>query len=147
MVNINIITLVVGVCLLLQRIRQVSQELLVFTMEHVVMLLEPIMNLLWATLTAKQGNLDPIVTWFTVQGDKYWTGDNAQIKNSAGTWVNISNTLNPVNNAMNATVTDNDEHMVDKYPGNLRRIILIFRYWYRSYGNSRRCFKCWTKPN
>ena len=68
-------------------------------------------------LTAKQGNLDPIVTWFTVQGDKYWTGDNAQIKNSAGTWVNISNTLNPVNNAMNATVTDNDEHMVDKYPG------------------------------
>ena len=65
-------------------------------------------------LTAKQGNLDPIVTWFTVQGDKYWTGDNAQIKNSAGTWVNISNTLNPVNNAMNATVTDNDEHMVDK---------------------------------
>ena len=68
-------------------------------------------------LTAKQGNLDPIVTWFTVQGDKYWTGDNAQIKNSAGIWVNISNTLNPVNNAMNATVTDNDEHMVDKYPG------------------------------
>ena len=68
-------------------------------------------------LTAKQGNLDPIVTWFTVQGDKYWTGDNAQIKNSAGTWANISNTLNPVNNAMNATVTDNDEHMVDKYPG------------------------------
>ena len=68
-------------------------------------------------LTAKKGNLDPIVTWFTVQGDKYWTGDNAQIKNSAGTWVNISNTLNPVNNAMNATVTDNDEHMVDKYPG------------------------------
>ncbi|EGO9144523.1 DUF11 domain-containing protein [Enterococcus faecalis] len=68
-------------------------------------------------LTAKQGKLDPIVTWFTVQGDKYWTGDNAQIKNSAGTWVNISNTLNPVNNAMNATVTDNDEHMVDKYPG------------------------------
>ena len=68
-------------------------------------------------LTAKQGNLDPIVTWFTVQGDKYWTGDNAQIKNNAGTWVNISNTLNPVNNAMNATVTDNDEHMVDKYPG------------------------------
>ncbi|MGH1860211.1 isopeptide-forming domain-containing fimbrial protein [Enterococcus faecalis] len=68
-------------------------------------------------LTAKQGNLDPIVTWFTVQGDKYWTGDNAQIKNSAGTWVNISNTLNPVNNAMNATVTDNNEHMVDKYPG------------------------------
>ena len=68
-------------------------------------------------LTAKQGNLDPIVTWFTVQGDKYWTGDNAQIKNSAGNWVNISNTLNPVNNAMNATVTDNDEHMVDKYPG------------------------------
>ncbi|WP_430394069.1 isopeptide-forming domain-containing fimbrial protein [Enterococcus faecalis] len=57
------------------------------------------------------------MTWFTVQGDKYWTGDNAQIKNSAGTWVNISNTLNPVNNAMNATVTDNDEHMVDKYPG------------------------------
>ena len=68
-------------------------------------------------LTAKQGNLDPIVTWFTVQGDKYWTGDNAQIKNSAGIWVNISNTLNPVNNAMNATVTDNDEHMVDKYLG------------------------------
>ncbi|WP_228622575.1 isopeptide-forming domain-containing fimbrial protein [Enterococcus faecalis] len=68
-------------------------------------------------LTEKQGNLDPIVTWFTVQGDKYWTGDNAQIKNSAGTWANISNTLNPVNNAMNATVTDNDEHMVDKYPG------------------------------
>ncbi|OSH36177.1 cell wall surface anchor protein [Enterococcus faecalis] len=57
------------------------------------------------------------MTWFTVQGDKYWTGDNAQIKNSAGIWVNISNTLNPVNNAMNATVTDNDEHMVDKYPG------------------------------
>ena len=44
MVNINIITLAVGVCLLLQRIRQVSQELLVFTMEHVAMLLELIMN-------------------------------------------------------------------------------------------------------
>ncbi|MZZ58514.1 isopeptide-forming domain-containing fimbrial protein [Enterococcus mundtii] len=68
-------------------------------------------------ITAKQGKLEPIVTWFTVQGDKLFTGDNAQIKNSAGTFVNIINTINPVGNVMNATVSDNDQHMVDKYPG------------------------------
>ncbi|OJG66205.1 fimbrial isopeptide formation D2 domain-containing protein [Enterococcus moraviensis] len=68
-------------------------------------------------LTSKQGKLNPIVTWFTVQGDKFFTGDNAQIQNSAGTWVNISNTINPVGNVMNGTVSDNDQHMVDKYPG------------------------------
>ncbi|MGG5310490.1 isopeptide-forming domain-containing fimbrial protein [Enterococcus sp. DIV1304_2] len=68
-------------------------------------------------ITAKQGKLDPIVTWFTVQGDKFFTGDNAQIKNSAGDYINIINTINPVGNVMNATVSDNDKHMVDKYPG------------------------------
>ncbi|PTO35324.1 isopeptide-forming domain-containing fimbrial protein [Enterococcus mundtii] len=68
-------------------------------------------------ITAKQGKLEPVVTWFTVQGDKYFTGDNAQIKNSAGTFVNITNTINPAGNVMNATVSDNDQHMVDKYPG------------------------------
>ncbi|MEI5991707.1 hypothetical protein A5881_003244 [Enterococcus termitis] len=71
-------------------------------------------------ITSKQGKLEPIITWFTVQGDKYFTGDNAQIKNKAGTWVNISNTINPADNAMNGTVSDNDQHMVDKYPGQFK---------------------------
>ncbi|WP_249921809.1 hypothetical protein A5821_000088 [Enterococcus sp. 7F3_DIV0205] len=71
-------------------------------------------------ITSKQGKLEPIITWFTVQGDKYFTGDNAQIKNKAGTWVNISNTINPAENAMNGTVSDNDQHMVDKYPGQFK---------------------------
>ncbi|MGX7418610.1 isopeptide-forming domain-containing fimbrial protein [Carnobacterium gallinarum] len=68
-------------------------------------------------VTAKSGALDPIVSWFSVQGDKYFTGDNAQIKNSSGVWTNITNGLNPVNNVMNGTVSDGGEHMVDKYPG------------------------------
>ncbi|WP_167554727.1 isopeptide-forming domain-containing fimbrial protein [Carnobacterium divergens] len=67
-------------------------------------------------LTAKKGRLDPIVTWFTVQGDKFWTGDNGQIK-KGNVWTNIVNQLNPANNVMNGTVSDQDQHMVDKYPG------------------------------
>ena len=68
-------------------------------------------------ITAKQGKLDPYCHLVHCTRDKFFTGDNAQIKKAAGDYINIINTINPVGNVMNATVSDNDKHMVDKYPG------------------------------
>ncbi|ASZ68156.1 isopeptide-forming domain-containing fimbrial protein [Bacillus cereus] len=67
-------------------------------------------------LAANSGVLDPKISTFAVQGDRFWTGDKLEIE-SKGSWKEITDALNPANNIYNSTISEYGEHMRDKYPG------------------------------
>ncbi|OUB90122.1 hypothetical protein BK773_17105 [Bacillus thuringiensis serovar indiana] len=67
-------------------------------------------------LTANSGVLDPKISTFAVQGDRYWKGDKLEVE-SNGSWKEITDALNPTNNIYNSTISEYGEHMRDKYPG------------------------------
>ncbi|GAB6418209.1 hypothetical protein bcgnr5372_15970 [Bacillus luti] len=67
-------------------------------------------------IASKAGDLDPKVSVFAVQGDRYWTGDKLFV-HTDNAWKEITDKLNPTGNIFNSTVSEYEEHMRDKYPG------------------------------
>ena len=67
-------------------------------------------------IASKTGDLDPKVSVFAVQGDRYWTGDRLFV-HTDNTWKEINDKLNPTGNIFNSTISEYEEHMRDKYPG------------------------------
>ncbi|MCW4656303.1 isopeptide-forming domain-containing fimbrial protein [Bacillus sp. AS_5] len=67
-------------------------------------------------IASKTGKLEPKVSMFAVQGDRYWTGDRLEVF-SNGKWNEITDPLNPTSNIFNSTISEYGEHMRDKYPG------------------------------
>ncbi len=64
----------------------------------------------------KTGDLDPKVSVFAVQGDRYWKGDKLFV-HTDNTWKEVTDKLNPTGNIFNSTISEYEEHMRDKYPG------------------------------
>ncbi|WP_412678152.1 isopeptide-forming domain-containing fimbrial protein [Bacillus tropicus] len=67
-------------------------------------------------LASKTGDLDPKVSVFAVQGDRYWQGDKLFV-HTDNTWKEVTDKLNPTGNIFNSTISEYKEHMRDKYPG------------------------------
>ncbi|MFC9448824.1 isopeptide-forming domain-containing fimbrial protein [Bacillus cereus] len=67
-------------------------------------------------IASKTGDLDPKVSVFAVQGDRYWTGDRLSV-HTDNAWKEITDKLNPAGNIFNSTISEYEEHMRDKYPG------------------------------
>ncbi|MEK4408635.1 isopeptide-forming domain-containing fimbrial protein [Bacillus sp. FSL L8-0642] len=67
-------------------------------------------------LASKTGDLDPKVSVFAVQGDRYWQGDKLSV-HTDNTWKEVTDKLNPTGNIFNSTISEYEEHMRDKYPG------------------------------
>ncbi|WP_410986991.1 isopeptide-forming domain-containing fimbrial protein [Bacillus shihchuchen] len=67
-------------------------------------------------LASKTGDLDPKVSVFAVQGDRYWQGDKLFV-HTDNTWKEVTDKLNPTGNIFNSTISEYEEHMRDKYPG------------------------------
>lgn len=67
-------------------------------------------------IASKAGNLDPKVSVFAVQGDRYWQGDKLFV-HTDNAWKEITDKLNPTGNIFNSTISEYEEHMRDKYPG------------------------------
>ncbi|MFH7830123.1 isopeptide-forming domain-containing fimbrial protein [Bacillus luti] len=67
-------------------------------------------------IASKAGDLDPKVSVFAVQGDRYWAGDKLFV-HTDNAWKEITDKLNPTGNIFNSTVSEYEEHMRDKYPG------------------------------
>ncbi|OAK18137.1 cell wall anchor protein [Bacillus wiedmannii] len=67
-------------------------------------------------LASKNGDLDPKVSVFAVQGDRYWQGDKLSV-HTDNTWKEVTDKLNPTGNIFNSTISEYEEHMRDKYPG------------------------------
>ncbi|EMY4795366.1 TPA: isopeptide-forming domain-containing fimbrial protein [Bacillus pacificus] len=67
-------------------------------------------------IASKAGDLDPKVSVFAVQGDRYWQGDKLFV-HTDNTWKEITDKLNPTGNIFNSTISEYEEHMRDKYPG------------------------------
>ncbi|MBE7147380.1 isopeptide-forming domain-containing fimbrial protein [Bacillus mycoides] len=67
-------------------------------------------------IASKTGDLDPKVSVFAVQGDRYWQGDKLFV-HTDNTWKEVTDKLNPTGNIFNSTISEYEEHMRDKYPG------------------------------
>ncbi|HHT7239454.1 TPA: isopeptide-forming domain-containing fimbrial protein [Bacillus cereus] len=67
-------------------------------------------------IASKVGDLDPKVSVFAVQGDRYWKGDKLFV-HTDNTWKEVTDKLNPTGNIFNSTISEYEEHMRDKYPG------------------------------
>lgn len=67
-------------------------------------------------IASKTGDLDPKVSVFAVQGDRYWQGDKLFV-HTDNAWKEINDKLNPTGNIFNSTISEYEEHMRDKYPG------------------------------
>lgn len=67
-------------------------------------------------IASKAGDLDPKVSIFAVQGDRYWQGDKLSVYVDKA-WKEITDKLNPTGNIFNSTISEYEEHMRDKYPG------------------------------
>ncbi|MCU5375746.1 isopeptide-forming domain-containing fimbrial protein [Bacillus cereus] len=67
-------------------------------------------------IASKAGDLDPKVSVFAVQGDRYWQGDKLFV-HTDNAWKEITDKLNPTGNIFNSTISEYEEHMRDKYPG------------------------------
>ncbi|ASI77307.1 cell wall anchor protein [Bacillus cereus] len=69
-------------------------------------------------IAAKSGQLDPKVSVFAVQGDRYWLYDKLEIDiDGKNKFKEITDELNPLNNIFNSTISEYGQHMRDKYPG------------------------------
>lgn len=67
-------------------------------------------------IASKTGDLDPKVSVFAVQGDRYWQGDKLFV-HTDNAWKEVTDKLNPTGNIFNSTISEYEEHMRDKYPG------------------------------
>ena len=67
-------------------------------------------------IASKAGDLDPKVSIFAVQGDRYWQGDKLSVYVDKA-WKEITDKLNPVGDMFNSIISEYEEHMRDKYPG------------------------------
>ncbi|AIW85909.1 fimbrial isopeptide formation D2 domain protein [Bacillus mycoides] len=67
-------------------------------------------------VASKAGDLDPKVSVFAVQGDRYWQGDKLFV-HTDNAWKEVTDKLNPTGNIFNSTISEYEEHMRDKYPG------------------------------
>ncbi|MGE6589987.1 isopeptide-forming domain-containing fimbrial protein [Bacillus mycoides] len=67
-------------------------------------------------VASKAGDLDPKVSVFAVQGDRYWQGDKLFV-HTDNAWKEVTDKLNSTGNIFNSTISEYEEHMRDKYPG------------------------------